>query len=141
MGMFKAYLGTTQIEIDGKKLDLDIRMWDKAQIVELPPKGQERTVKLAEIIEKVIQRSYLKPYHFETDERGKILVDKPYEESEMKPEEWKKYKQEMKEIHAFVDKKLDAIMVELGIVWGWFTREKIEQSFRSGGEPEQRREA
>ena len=144
MGKFKAYLGTTEIEINKEKLELDVRLWDKAQITETQSKvsdSQVRVQKLLEIVEKIIQRSYLKPYHFEVDERGKILIDKPYEESEFKnPDEWKKYKQEMKEIHAFVDKKLDHILLELGIVWGWFTREEIKSSFRARGEPNKRGE-
>ena len=136
MGKFRAYLGSTQIEVDGEKLELDIRLWDKVQITELSKTTdmEVRMQKLTEIIERVIQRSYLKPYHWEVDERGKILVDKPYEEIEFKAiEEWNSYKKEKMEVHAFVEKKIDAILMELGIAWGWFDREKIKESFRSKG--------
>ena len=141
MGRFKAYLGVTQIEVGNEKLELDIRLWDKAQISELRKisDGVVRMQKLSEILEKIIQRSYLKPYHFKVDEHGKILEDKPYEESEFQnPEEWQTYKKEMKEIRSFTEKKLDTMLFELGVEWGWFDREKMEKSFREGGEPEQR---
>jgi hypothetical protein len=136
MGRFKSFLGVTQLNVDGENLDLNLRLWDKTQLMEAMNMKDNlvRVQRISEIVTKVIQRSYLKPYHFVVDDQGKIIEDKPYERNEFQTEEeWNKYKDEKNEISAFVDKKCDAVLSSLFILWGWTTKKELDDSFRKQG--------
>jgi hypothetical protein len=90
----------------------------------------ERLEKLSGILRTILERSFLKPYHFETDTQGKIIKDEPYQESEIQNKnEWNEYKKEMNGIKTFVDKKCETLLTEISIASGWMKRSDLDKSF------------
>ena len=59
MGKFKAYLGKLEIEVDGEKLELDVRLKDKQKILSLTSlKSEESVTKLTNVFLEILKRSY-----------------------------------------------------------------------------------
>ena len=59
MGKFKAYLGKLEINVDGEKLDLDVRLQDKQKILSLTSlKSEESIKKLTDVFLDILKRSY-----------------------------------------------------------------------------------
>jgi len=109
MGRFNQYLGKTEMTVDGKKLELDVKLKDMKAIM-TSAKGKELDEagidKLVATFKDLMKRS-------EPDEP---------------PEE----------LDAFVDKNFLQFMTEFSIAMKWTTREEMKKSFREGGEPDKR---
>ena len=106
MGRFNQYLGKTEMEVDGQKLELDVKLKDLKAIM-TATKGKEITPEAIEILttafKDIMKRSY------------------PDENAE--------------EMDAFIEKKFTNFMTEFSIAMGWTTRKQMETSFLEGGEP------
>ena len=109
MGRFNQYLGKTEMEVDGQKLELDVKLKDLKAIM-TATKGKEITPEAIEILttafKDIMKRSY------------------PDENAE--------------EMDAFIEKKFTNFMTEFSIAMGWTTRKQMEESFRKEGEPNKR---
>lgn len=109
MGRFNQYLGKTEMTVDGQKLELDVELKNMKAVM-TSSKGRELT-------EEGIDR---------LADTFKELIKRSYP------------KEPPEELDAFVDKNLLQFMTEFSIAMKWTTREEIEKSFRSGGEPDKR---
>lgn len=59
MGKFKMYLGKLPLEVDGEKLELDVRMEDKQKLLSLQNINTEAGIKkMGEIFLEILKRSY-----------------------------------------------------------------------------------
>ena len=59
MGKFKAYLGKLDLEVDGEKLELDVRLQDKQRILALSNIQTESSMtKLTSVFLDILVRSY-----------------------------------------------------------------------------------
>jgi len=122
---FGRYLGTLDIEVDGEKLELDVRLKDKHKIMSVLSKAkdslsEEHIEKLSEIFRKILYRSYL-PYW-----DSKIDV----EPADLTPEQKQENDKIKQGIDAFMIKKFEAFMTEISIAFGWTTRQEIETRLR-----------
>lgn len=100
MGRFKQYLGKTEIEVDGEKLELDVTLEDKEKFLSIG-KGdmdESKIKKITDTIRDIFKKSY------------------PNE-----PED---------ELNAFIAKKLEIILVEIAIAFGWMTREEMDRELK-----------
>ncbi len=99
--LFKAYLGKLEVNIDGKTLDLDVRLKDKQKIMSLVSKfgkesiPEEKLNELADIFKEILKRSY---------------PDTPEEEFD-----------------GFLLHKFEDFMTELSIAFGWTTKKELEK--------------
>jgi hypothetical protein len=98
-GLFSKYMGKLAVEIDGKTLELDVRLKDKQKIMSLSTKFQdkinEETLQaLTAVYMEILKRSY---------------PDTPESEFE-----------------GFLLHKSEDFMTALSIAFGWTTKEKID---------------
>jgi len=105
MGRFNQYLGKTEMEVDGHKLELDVKLKDLKAIM-TASKNKEIAPESIEIIANTF----------------KDLMKRSY------PDE------NAEEMDAFVEKKLTKFITEFSIAMGWTTRKQVEDSFLEGGE-------
>jgi len=109
MGRFNQYLGKTEMEVDGQKLELDVKLKDMKAMMTSTKSGQlteEGIDKMATAFKELMKRSY--------------------------PEE------DENEMNAFVDKNLLQFITEFSIAMKWTTRKDVEDSFLEGKEPNKR---
>lgn len=100
MGRFKQYLGKTEITVDGEKLELDVTLEDKEKFLSVG-KGEMDENRIKKITDTI-----------------KYIFKKSYPDE---PEE---------ELDAFIAKKLEVILVEIAIAFGWMTREEMEKEIK-----------
>ena len=101
MGRFKQYLGKTEIEVDGEKLELDVTLEDKEKFLSTG-KGEmneERIKKITSTLFDIFKKSY---------------PDEPEEE-----------------LKAFVGKKIEKILVAVAIAFGWTTQEEMDRELKN----------
>lgn len=104
MGKFNQYLGKTEMVVDGKKLELDVKLKDMRTLMTAVKDGKlsEETIdKIVDVFREIMKRSY---------------PDEPVEE-----------------VDAFVDKKFTEFMTAFSIAMGWSTKKEIDKSFREAG--------
>jgi len=104
MGRFNQYLGKTEMEVDGQKLELDVKLKDMKTLMTAVKDGKmtEETIeKIATTFKDLMKRSY--------------------------PED------PVEEIDAFVEKKFTEFMTQFSIAMGWASKKDIDKSFREAG--------
>ena len=103
MSLFAKYLGKLSVEVDGEKLELDVRLKDKQKIMALMTEFGEKLTeevlsKLSNVFLEILKRSY------------------PNTSEE--------------ELEAFLTKKFEDFMIGLSIAFGWTTKKEIEKSLK-----------
>ena len=101
--LFSKYVGKLIVEVDGEKLELDVRLKDKQKIMALMGEFGEKISedildRLTVIYIEILQRSY--------------------------PEETKE------SIEAFLTKKFESFMTGMSISFGWTTKEDMERRIK-----------
>jgi len=102
--LFGKYLGKLEVEVDGEKLELDVRLKDKHKIMSLMSKCKDTITEEAlegvtQVFKEILKRSY----------------------PDAKEEE----------IDAFLTKKFESFMTGLAIAFGWITKKEAEETFKS----------
>lgn len=100
MGRFKQYLGKTEIVVDGERLELDVTLEDKEKFLSMG-KGDLDEEKVKKMTSNILN-----------------IFKKSYPDE---PEE---------EINALVGQKLEKILIELSIAFGWTTKEEMDKALK-----------
>jgi len=103
--LFGKYLGKLEVEVDGEKLELDVRLKDKHKIMSIMSKmskeiTEEALEELGKVFLEILQRSY---------------PNVPREQLE-----------------AFLTKKFESFMTGLSIAFEWTTKEAIDKAVKKG---------
>lgn len=111
--LFSKYLGKLEVEIDGEKLELDVRLKDKHKIMSLMSKAtetmsEETLEALTNIYKTILKRSF--------PEETEVSLD------------------------AFLLRKFESLMTALSVAFGWTTKEELEKRIkeRLAGIPEKK---
>ena len=101
--LFSKYLGKLEVEVDGEKLELDVRLKDKHRLMAIisrcKDKIEEKDLEeLGSLFKEILQRSY------------------PNESPEA--------------IEAFLAKKFESFLEGLTIAFGWATKKEIEERLK-----------
>ena len=117
---FGRYLGLLDIEVDGEKLELDVRLKDKHKLMSCftskntEEVSEEQISTLSNILLKILQRSYLPFYDKEKD-----IPDAKTEE------ETKDNETVNSALESFLTVCFEKLISEISIAFGWSSSEKI----------------
>lgn len=101
--LFSKYLGKLEVDVDGEKLELDVRLKDKQKIMGIINKmgkslDEEGLNQLTQVYLEILKRSY------------------PDASEE--------------ELEAFLTKKFESFMSGLAIAFGWTTKKELEERLK-----------